>query len=293
MISLTISGYSTALFSTWYFIEELGILFDAGDGLTAALMQKARKVNHVFISHADRDHLAGLLQFNQLNARAGYPVIYFPRNSNSFPALASFSRKFDPHVGSISWVPVGEDDEIHLRDDIVIVPVRNGHVPASENISKSLGYKIVQIRRKLKPELAGLTGEEIRHISETKGKDATTYEVRTTLLGYSGDTPVEDPLRWNESGILIHEATFMTGDKEPVISTNRNKHSTLEEVMEMVSGIHIEKLILGHFSTRYAPEEIDKRIRELSKKYHLSIPVFRLLPGETVFDILNKSPVNL
>ena len=44
-----ISCYSTALFSTWFFVEELGLLFDAGDGVTANLMQKSRKVKQVFI----------------------------------------------------------------------------------------------------------------------------------------------------------------------------------------------------------------------------------------------------
>ncbi len=39
-MNLTITGYSTALFSTWYFIEELGILFDVGDGITSILLQK-------------------------------------------------------------------------------------------------------------------------------------------------------------------------------------------------------------------------------------------------------------
>ena len=59
-MQLTITGYSTALFSTWYFVEEWGVLFDAGDGLISALLQKSRKIDHVFISHADRDHLTGL-----------------------------------------------------------------------------------------------------------------------------------------------------------------------------------------------------------------------------------------
>lgn len=38
-MQFTITGYSTALFSTWYFIEEWGILFDAGEGLISALLQ--------------------------------------------------------------------------------------------------------------------------------------------------------------------------------------------------------------------------------------------------------------
>jgi len=50
---LTITGFSTALFSTWYFIDQLGILFDCGDGVSSALMQKAGKIKHVFISHAE------------------------------------------------------------------------------------------------------------------------------------------------------------------------------------------------------------------------------------------------
>lgn len=56
-MEFTISGYSTALFSTWYFIEELGLLFDAGDGVITYLLQKSRKIKYIFISHADRDHL--------------------------------------------------------------------------------------------------------------------------------------------------------------------------------------------------------------------------------------------
>ncbi len=101
-MQLTITGYSTALFSTWYFVEEWGILFDAGDGLISALLQKSRKIDHVFISHADRDHLTGLLQFNQLNARPGYPIIHYPKDSGSFPVLGEFSRKFDPQVARTS-----------------------------------------------------------------------------------------------------------------------------------------------------------------------------------------------
>jgi ribonuclease BN (tRNA processing enzyme) len=90
-----ISAYSTALFSTWIFIEELGLLFDAGDGLSASLLQKSRKIKQVFISHADRDHLTGLIQFNQLNAREGYPKIHYPSDSGSFPALMTFLHKFE------------------------------------------------------------------------------------------------------------------------------------------------------------------------------------------------------
>ena len=101
----TITGYSTALFSTWYFVSEFGILFSCGDGVSAGLLQKARKVvKHVFISHGDRDHLAGLLQFNQLNARSGLKICY-PIDCGSFPAIAEFSDRFDSQVSGTQWIP--------------------------------------------------------------------------------------------------------------------------------------------------------------------------------------------
>ncbi|HEV7780957.1 MAG TPA: MBL fold metallo-hydrolase [Chitinophagaceae bacterium] len=79
-----ITGYSTALFSTWYFIEEAGILFDCGDGCSAGLLQKSRKVKNIFISHADRDHLTGLLQFCQLNNREDLPKVFYSADCDSF-----------------------------------------------------------------------------------------------------------------------------------------------------------------------------------------------------------------
>ena len=60
----------------------------------------------------------------------------------------------------------------------------------------------------------------------------------------------------------------------------------------MVSSIHIGQLILGHFSSRYSPEEIDRAIKGLCEKYAINIPVRRVLPGETVHDLLSQPPIN-
>ena len=259
-MQLTITGYSTALFSTWYFIEEWGILFDAGEGLISALLQKSRKIDHVFISHADRDHITGLLQFNQLNARPGYPIMYYPKDAGSFPALEAFSKKFDPQVARTVWTPVTEGDEIPIAKDLLVKPLRNGHVPVEEHIIKSLGYMVVQTRKKLRPEFAHLSGEQLRQLAEQQGRDSFSMEVRENLFGYSGDTPVEDGAKWDNTRILIHEATFLDNGEPVKTRDYGNKHSCLEEVMEMVSSIHIGQLILGHFSSRYSPEEIDRAI---------------------------------
>ena len=289
---MTITGYSTALFATWYFVEEWGILFDAGDGLISALLQKSRKIDQVFISHADRDHLTGLLQFNQLNARPGFPVIHYPKDASSFPALETFSKTFDRQVTRTVWIPVTEGDEIPIAKDLLVLPVRNGHVPVEQHIIKSLGYTVVQTRKKLKPEFLGLSGEELRVLGERIGRENLSIELREKLLAYSGDTPVEDGAKWDNTRVLIHEATFLGGGEHIKTRDYGNKHSTLEEVMEMVSSLHLGSLILGHFSSRYSPEEIDTAIRLQCDHYAINIPVYRVLPGETVVDILAGTPLN-
>jgi ribonuclease Z len=288
---MTISGYSTALFSTWYFVEELGLLFDCGDGLTSALLQKSRKIDHVFISHADRDHLTGLLQFNQLNAREGLPVIHYPRDSGSFPALRDFSVNFDPHVSGARWTPLIDGDKVWIKKDTYVQALKNNHVPADENVYKSLGYKVVSVKNKLKPEYVALPPAEIKKTIETLGKEASYISVETIQLSYSGDTPPENFEYWDHSKILIHEATFLGGEEDKHIYAHGNKHSTLNDVLRSVSEINIECLILGHFSSRYSNDQIDYSIKTLCKKYKIKVPVYRLLPGQTSINILSATPI--
>jgi ribonuclease Z len=287
-MKLTITGFSTALFSTWYFIEELGLLFDCGDGASSGLLQKARKVKHAFISHADRDHLTGLLQFNQLNARQGFPKIYFPRDSGSFPFLKEFSTHFDPHVSGSEWIKMETGNSFEIKKNIFVEPFRNEHVKVGKELVKSLSFHVFETKRKLKEEYLHLSGKEIATLRNELGEENITIQLRKNILSYSGDTPIENDGRWNDTKVLIHEATFLRKGDVDLDDRRQGKHSYLEEVIEMVAKTKIEKLILGHFSSRYSAEEIDEAIDFFCKKFGLEIPVFRILPGEIVRDILKR-----
>lgn len=285
----TITGYSTALFATWYFIDELAVLFDCGDGVCAGLMQKSRKVRHVFVSHADRDHLAGLLQFNQLNSRPGLKI-YYPKDCGSFPPLADFMARFDPQVSGTEWIPITDCQEIEIRNDLVVRTLENRHVEVEDCQVKSLSFFVDQKIRKLKPELAGKTGGEIAQLRKDEGEAAISDETRSTLLAYSADTPIETDGRWNDVATLIHEATFLTDDEIDPDNPRRNKHSSLDQVLKMVSGSNIKQLILGHFSSRYDDEEIDNAIKQGCELHDIEIPVYRILPGHRVVDVIGNGP---
>lgn len=292
-MTLTITGYSTALFATWYFIEELRLLFDAGDGVSASLLQKSRKIDHIFLSHADRDHVTGLLRLNELNARDGFPQLYFPADSATFPAYEAFSKQMDNRVRQTVWTPVGADEHIALRKDLFVETVRNNHaVRALPHEVKSLGYQVYQVKNKLKPDLLGLPEAELLRLGAQIGKENLTDPVRTNLLAYSGDTPVENFDRWNNTPILIHEATFLTNAEFEKLDQHRNRHSTLEAVLQQVADLRLDTLILGHFSSRYSHAEIDEAIRRFCKQFGVTIPVYRLLPGLLHRDILREKPIN-
>ncbi|MEO1029862.1 MAG: MBL fold metallo-hydrolase [Bacteroidota bacterium] len=284
-----IHGYSTALFATWYFIEELGLLFDAGDGLTSNMLGKTGKIRHVFISHADRDHLGGLLQFNQMFAHRR-PVIYYPKDANSFRFLEEFTGRFDPHTSGTLWNPLENGNMIEIKANYKVQSFENKHIDVPGQL-KSLSYKVIETKNKLKSEFLSLSPKDIVALKKEKGENYINEEQYRNVLIYSGDTPVFDYSKFDNCELLIHEATFLK--KEELEKGNdKNKHSSLEEVMEMVANISIEQLILGHFSSRYDQDIIDKEIKKLIEHYNIKIPVFRLPIGKAERDILKGTPLN-
>ncbi|MBE7496329.1 MAG: MBL fold metallo-hydrolase [Verrucomicrobiaceae bacterium] len=281
---LTISASSTALFSTWVFVENFGLLFDAGDGVSASLGQKGRKVRHVFVTHADRDHVCGLLQLHQLNARDGTPSIYYPRDCGSFPALKEFMGNFDPQSGPATWIGLSPGDIVNL-DKMHFIEARTSEHVTSGNLAKALDYTLCSVRRILKPELHGMSGIEISALRKSHGDDAVTETQVVKLIGYSGDAPKLNPERWSGVKILIHEATFLERE------TARNFHSNLPDVILAAAQLEIEALVLIHFSARYNPGEIERAIREHAAAVNLRFPVFAVLPGRVAGDLLSTHPV--
>lgn len=291
-MNYNITLYSTALFSTWINIEELNLLFDAGDGVCAGLLQKARKIKHVFITHPDRDHLTGLHQFVQLNARKDFPIIHYPKDSGSFPALQNFIGKFDPHVEELQWKAIQHGSELNIKPNIIVEALHNEHIPCPPEVNKSLSYKVWNVKHKLKPEFANYSGKEIKALIDEYGKTLTQEEQRENIISYSGNTPVDNYEKWNNSNVLIHEATFLKEDTKAQMKLKGNGHSTLEDVMQMVSEIEVKQLVLTHFSSRYGKGEITDAVLKSIKDYNIQIPVHVVYPGEVHRDILMQHPIN-
>lgn len=286
---MTITAYSTALFSTWIFVEEYRLLFDAGDGVMANLLHKARKIHHVAMSHADRDHVMGLMQLNHHNARHALEAVYYPADSGSFPAMRDFVARFDPETaGCYPWVPVRVGESHPISKDLVLRPVANSHIAGEQ--TKSVGYIVSRTYRKLKPEYERLPKDEVGRLGQSLGSEAITEPREEPLLGYSGDTGVCPPGHWSGCKVLIHESTFLS--KEDIDETDlRHAHSYLEEVLAMAAKARPEKLVLTHFSSRYKAEEIEAAIVRHCRNLDLPCAVFAVMPGVVYRDLLGDPPL--
>ncbi|MCB1231530.1 MAG: RNAse Z [Verrucomicrobiae bacterium] len=293
--TLTLTGYSTALFSTWWFVDDLSLMLDCGDGACAALMQKSRKARTIAVSHSDRDHLAGLPQFLQLNVREkGLPVVLYPRDCTSFPILRDFLHDFDrfhleAEEGNL-WKPMTDGSRHVLgKGKATIEAIANRHIECGGSEVKSLSYRVTRNHQQLKPEFRDLDNEAIVALREERGAEAIMDFDSEIILTYSADTPIESAEFWDKTKLLIHESTFLTRDD---CETRRQelRHSALDEVMPMATELNPEALVLGHFSTRYRRHEIREAILRECRRCRPSFPVFAVLPGEIRHDLLRKRP---
>lgn len=267
---MKITASSTALISSWMFLEDLGVCFDAGDGLCATLGLKSRKIKHIFVSHADRDHLAGLLQFNSLNGSTS-PHIHFPADSGSFPALRDFCAAFDHHTGQSQWLPMKAGDEVEVGKGLFVRAMRSDH-NAKGDLHKALSFVVVRRTKKLRQEFAGQNIADLRKTVE----DTLLFEtVDKPIFGYSGDGTPNSAL-WANVPILAHEATFVV---EADAQEARAQHSSLSAVLTMMATLQPKLGILYHFSPRYRAEEITTAVTGLKTQLGITFPIEVVLPG--------------
>ncbi len=288
---LTITGYSTALFSTWIFVEQFALLLDAGDGVCAGLLQKSRKIKKVAITHPDRDHLTGLLQLQQLNAREGIPEVFYPADCGSFPALAEFCCRFDPGKGEeVTWTPVKPGESFELSAGLKLRVMANDHFQEKQHLVKSVSYLVIRENRKLKDEFKGLLPAQLAELSRVHGAAFITLKTEEMVLGYSGDTNVASADRWQGCKTLIHESTFLN-HADAGERGDRHQHSVLGDVLRLAHEVRPERLVLNHFSSRYSLSDIMAAIQTEARAINLPVPIFIIPPGEVARDILKSAPI--
>lgn len=250
--NLTVEGYSRAAVQSYFRVPELKLGFDIGGSPWDFMSLRS-----IFVSHPHLDHLAALPVYvaRRRMMKMEPPAIYLPAEvvDPVHRMLRSWQR-LDRGRMNCELIGVKAGDEIEIsREHIVTVFPTTHTVP-------SVGFIVWDRRRKLKPELADLSQDEIRDLA-TSGQ-SVTQEVRVPLVCYTGDTAPAgldaDPAAY-EAQILITELTFYRPEhrKEKI---HKFGHMHLEDILERADRFENECIILTHVSTRYHDHQIRKGI---------------------------------
>jgi len=246
--SLTIDGYSRAAVQSYWRIAEMKLGFDLG-----AHPWDFMALPRILVSHAHLDHIAALPAYvaRRRMMKMEKPTIYMPESAvSSVDAMLKCFSRLDRGRLPCDLIPLTPNQEIELSRELVVT------TSATKHSIPSLGFIVWDRRKKLRPEFADLTGDQIRDI-KLSGIDVTR-EVRIPLVAYTGDTAPEgldacpDMYR---AKILITEMTFVAPDhrKEKI---HKHGHTHLDDIVARRNEFKNEIVICGHFSTRYNDSQI-------------------------------------
>ncbi|HDI11361.1 MAG TPA: MBL fold metallo-hydrolase [Candidatus Acetothermia bacterium] len=272
-------GYSKALYSTWFYYAPDRILFDCGEGMSSYLENKVYAIQRVFLSHGHADHISGLMGLinirnNAMGDREKDLTVYFPAGNHFISELiVYFSRTNRRLRYNLEWVPLQPGDRVPLlegRHGRYLEAFATVHSPGEI----SLGYNIVERRRRLKPEYRDLPQEEIVKLVRAGKKAEITEEYDQRIFSYGGDSVPLKPYFIRDTEVLCHEATFLRDEDR-----KEYKHSTVWEAIEVALEAGVKKeLILFHLSSRYRRDipKLEEEIRKRGLPFKVSI----VPPGE-------------
>lgn len=290
--------FSTPLISTWVLDETHRVLFDVGDGATAMLEGKIQRVRLIALTHAHRDHIAGLPQMLNLRggaaAASGEPLrVVHPDGSGSFLAMSRFLSHFDQATaGRVEWQTWRPGDRTALDETRFLRAYATRHIPIADTARfYSLGYQIGRTVERLKPELRDRTQSELDRLRAQGGRAAITTQEEEILFTVSGDTTTLPPETLAGSRFLLHECTFLDNDELRCSEARErgHEHSCLGDVLDLAQEAGVERLALYHISKRYTDDDILRAVRTECARRDLRAKVSVALPGRVCVDVFAQT----
>jgi ribonuclease Z len=266
--NIKVEGFSVAGLGTFFSFPEWKICFDVANG-----PPQISRNNHFFISHCHADHVAGmhyLIAQKCLNNMAP-AKFYLPEETiKDVSRILDLWEKLEGFQIQYELNPAKKNEDIHIHGDLYCRPFAATHrVP-------TLGYAVIEKRKKLKPEYHGLSGREI---VELKHKKVQIDEiVEKPLVAYTGDTTIDfikQNLWLRESKVLFVEVTYIDDRKTPE-NARKWGHTHLDDLLPYLDELSCEKIVLVHLSSRYAEADYLKQVlnKKIPEKHRPRVELF-------------------
>ena len=237
----TVIGYSVAGEETVTQIPELNVCFDIGRCPYFALTSDV-----VCLTHGHMDHLAGLPYYLSQRFFQGMKpgTILLPRELEvPVDRMLRCWRDVERQGTPYKLVPMSPGQMYEVRRDFGI------RCFATHHGSASLGYALISVREKLKPEYLGRPGPELAQMR--KSGVEIQYRLEVPLVAFMGDTsagPVFEHPDVVNAEILITECTFF--DREHKAKAKAGRHLHAEQFAQILPTLKNQHVVINHVTRR-------------------------------------------
>ena len=250
---LEIIGYSVAGEETVVAVPQLDVCFDIGKAPDQVI-----PINNILLTHGHMDHAAGFAYYlSHRNFCGQSPGTIVAPESLLRPIRQIINTwgRLDGNKIPANLVGVRPADEYQIKPNLF------ARVFPTKHSRDSVGYCIIEKRKKLKPEYVGLAGPQIVELKK-KGTEID-YLLEIPIVTYLGDTQYVDfsQLKYiAESRILIVECTFYEAEHSERAEAGRHMH--IDEFAALLDKLQNEHIIVTHITQRTPMREIRRILRE-------------------------------
>jgi ribonuclease Z len=250
---LDIIGYSVAGEETVVAIPQLDVCFDIGKAPDQVI-----SINNVLLTHGHMDHAAGFAYYLSQRNFCGQPpgTVLAPKNLiKPMQQIINAWGKLDGNPIPGNLIPVKPGDEYHIKPNLIARVFPTKHSPGS------VGFTIIEQRKKLKPEFARLTGPQLVELKNQGTIIDTPLEI--PIVTFIGDTQYVDFSQLGyikNSKILIAECTFYETDHHG--RAEAGKHMHIQQFAGLLEKLNNEHIIIAHTTQRTRIFQIRKILQQ-------------------------------
>ena len=241
-------GFSRGMYSNWLWHRPLHLLIDAGEGLQLALGASVYAPSILAVTHGHSDHVLGLpglvaaRRFGK-GAQDKPLTIVYPETSRGVRGVRLLlETTYAGVVFPVAWTPIGPGATVPMGKSRQLEAFAVEHTPSEAG----LGYRVVEQRRRLKPEFAGWPQAALEQRAREGHRDDLMEPVGHIVFAHSGDAMPVAPDEVRGADLLVHDATFLdVADRRDPI------HASTEEALAVAREAGVRALVLHHLSIRY------------------------------------------